>query len=394
MPASVSLPSLAVRSNSRSPSSSSSRRTAWLTAGWVRWSRAAALEKLRSVATVTKHLEFGQFHGGPARWLVVAARDCDGNGPLSHLRLIIAVQNINLTTAASTRRLPGAVRTGRSCTPWPISPTSQIFDTTLRDGEQAPGFSHADQTRRSAWPCSSTRLAWTSSKPASRSRRPLMPKRCGWLQPRSGARSSPRWRALSPARHRMRRRGARAGGASAHPHVHRDVRPAPRAQAAHDAARLVSTRRSTPSAVARQFTDDVEFSAEDATRSDLDFLCRVVEAVIDAGATTVNLPDTVGYSTPEEIEEFFRGDHRSRAERRQGRVQHALPRRSRTGRRQQPGGGARRRTPDRMHGQRHRRARRQRVARGDRDAVARAARSCAVPTRRSSRAHLRRAASC
>jgi 2-isopropylmalate synthase len=58
--------------------------------------------------------------------------------------------------------------------------------------------------------------------------------------------------------------------------------------------------------LARQFTDDVEFSAEDATRSDPDFLCRIVEAVIGAGATTVNLPDTVGYATPEEIEEFFR----------------------------------------------------------------------------------------
>src|SRR5213079_3067394 len=53
-------------------------------------------------------------------------------------------------------------------------------------------------------------------------------------------------------------------------------------------------------------TEKVEFSAEDATRSDRDFLCRVVEAVIDAGATTINLPDTVGYSTPDEIGEFFR----------------------------------------------------------------------------------------
>jgi 2-isopropylmalate synthase len=57
---------------------------------------------------------------------------------------------------------------------------------------------------------------------------------------------------------------------------------------------------------ARRYTDDVQFSAEDATRSDVDFLCRVVEAVIDAGATTINLPDTVGYSTPDEIREFFR----------------------------------------------------------------------------------------
>ena len=53
------------------------------------------------------------------------------------------------------------------------------------------------------------------------------------------------------------------------------------------------------------FTDDVEFSAEDATRSDRDFLCRVVEAVIDAGATTINLPDTVGYATPDDTREFF-----------------------------------------------------------------------------------------
>lgn len=49
---------------------------------------------------------------------------------------------------------------------------------------------------------------------------------------------------------------------------------------------------------ARQFTDDVEFSPEDAGRSESDFLCRVLEAVIDAGARTVNIPDTVGYNIP------------------------------------------------------------------------------------------------
>jgi 2-isopropylmalate synthase len=51
---------------------------------------------------------------------------------------------------------------------------------------------------------------------------------------------------------------------------------------------------------AKRFTDDVEFSAEDATRTDLDFLCRIVEATIAAGATTVNIPDTVGYTHPGE----------------------------------------------------------------------------------------------
>ncbi|MEM7540604.1 MAG: 2-isopropylmalate synthase [Pseudomonadota bacterium] len=57
---------------------------------------------------------------------------------------------------------------------------------------------------------------------------------------------------------------------------------------------------------ARKYTDNVEFSAEDASRSEMDFLCRVVDAVIDAGATTVNLPDTVGYGLPETIGEFFK----------------------------------------------------------------------------------------
>ncbi|OOZ41413.1 2-isopropylmalate synthase [Solemya pervernicosa gill symbiont] len=52
---------------------------------------------------------------------------------------------------------------------------------------------------------------------------------------------------------------------------------------------------------ARQFTDDVEFSAEDAGRSEIDFLCRIFEAVIEAGATTLNVPDTVGYNLPEQF---------------------------------------------------------------------------------------------
>lgn len=52
---------------------------------------------------------------------------------------------------------------------------------------------------------------------------------------------------------------------------------------------------------ARQYTDDVEFSPEDAGRSDIDFLCRILEAVIDAGATTLNIPDTVGYNLPHQF---------------------------------------------------------------------------------------------
>ncbi|MBW1696147.1 MAG: 2-isopropylmalate synthase [Deltaproteobacteria bacterium] len=55
---------------------------------------------------------------------------------------------------------------------------------------------------------------------------------------------------------------------------------------------------------AKSFTDNVEFSAEDGSRSDRDFLCKIFEAAIEAGATTVNLPDTVGYAIPHEFEDL------------------------------------------------------------------------------------------
>ena len=53
------------------------------------------------------------------------------------------------------------------------------------------------------------------------------------------------------------------------------------------------------------YCDDVEFSPEDAARTERDFLCQVVEAAIEAGATTVNIPDTVGYATPQEYGAFL-----------------------------------------------------------------------------------------
>ncbi len=71
-----------------------------------------------------------------------------------------------------------------------------------------------------------------------------------------------------------------------------------REQALEQVARMV--------ALARTYVDDVEFSPEDSTRTDHDFLCQFVEAAIRAGATTINLPDTVGYATPEEYAAMFR----------------------------------------------------------------------------------------
>ena len=57
---------------------------------------------------------------------------------------------------------------------------------------------------------------------------------------------------------------------------------------------------------ARNLVEDVEWSAEDGTRTEMDFLCRCVEAAIKAGATTINIPDTVGYTTPDEYFDLFR----------------------------------------------------------------------------------------
>ncbi len=57
---------------------------------------------------------------------------------------------------------------------------------------------------------------------------------------------------------------------------------------------------------AKSYCADIEFSPEDAARTELDFLCEVVEAAIAAGATTVNIPDTVGYATPQQYATVIR----------------------------------------------------------------------------------------
>ena len=114
-PASVSAPLRDDRSNSRSPSSSSRRRIAWLIAGWVRCSRLAAFEKLRSAATATKALR---------SWSCTAY----------HKNYSYKVKNYKLDVGRPD---------GYKCQQEDPCPRNRltIFDTTLRDGEQAPGFS-------------------------------------------------------------------------------------------------------------------------------------------------------------------------------------------------------------------------------------------------------------
>ena len=98
-----------------------------------------------------------------------------------------------------------------------------------------------------------------------------------------------------------------------------------------------------------------------------DFLCRVFEATIAAGATTINVPDTVGYSVPERWGALFRELLDAHPQRRQGGLVHALPQRPRHGRGQLAGGGDERRPAGGVHDQRPGRAGGQRLARGDRD---------------------------
>ena len=179
-----------------------------------------------------------------------------------------------------------------------------IFDTTLRDGEQAPGFSMrieekvrlARQLERlgvdiieAGFPISSDDDAESVRRVAESVTEPVVAAlaRCATGDVDKAA------AAIAPAR-----RG-RIHTFIATSDLHLEFKLRITRETCLERA-VEAVRR------ARQATDDVEFSAEDALRSDVDFLCRVVEAVIDAGATTINLPDTVGYSMPEEIAAFFR----------------------------------------------------------------------------------------
>src|SRR5687768_7354070 len=172
----------------------------------------------------------------------------------------------------------------------------QIFDTTLRDGEQAPGFSLRPDEKlqlarqldalgvdviEAGFPIASPADAEAVRRISAEVRRPIIAclARC-------------RREDIEPAAWSR----IHTFIATSDLHLQSKLRISREAclESAVDAVRL-----------ARTYTDDVQFSAEDATRSDLDFLCCVIEAVILAGASTINLPDTVGYSTPDEIVEFF-----------------------------------------------------------------------------------------
>ena len=179
-----------------------------------------------------------------------------------------------------------------------------IFDTTLRDGEQSPGasmtpaeklrFAHAlDElgvdVMEAGFPISSPDDFRAVRTIAREVRRPVIA-------------------ALARTRPGDIDRAAEAIEDAEHPRIHTFIATSK----VHLERKLKITEEEcleqAAQAVerARRYTDDVEFSAEDATRTELSFLCKVAEVAVNAGATTVNIPDTVGYTHPREVAEIFR----------------------------------------------------------------------------------------
>ena len=178
-----------------------------------------------------------------------------------------------------------------------------IFDTTLRDGEQSPGFSMnlAEKLRmaealaelgvdviEAGFPIASPGDFESVRTIAETVKGPVI---CGLA--RSGRADVTRaGEAVAPAE----RKRIHTFISTSALHMKYKLRMEPDAvlQAVTDSV-----------ALARQYTDDVEWSAEDGSRTDPDFLCRCTEAAIAAGATTINIPDTVGYALPEDLARIF-----------------------------------------------------------------------------------------
>ncbi len=174
-----------------------------------------------------------------------------------------------------------------------------VFDTTLRDGEQSPGCSMnleekvrlAHQLDRlgvdvieAGFPIASEGDFKAVRAVSQEVRRPTI----AALARASRTDIDRAWEALEPAEHP--RLHTFLATSDIHLQYKLKITREQALRLAHDSV-----------AYARTLCNDVEFSPEDATRSDPDFLCDVLESVIEAGATTINIPDTVGYTVPAEF---------------------------------------------------------------------------------------------
>ncbi|MFZ5563153.1 MAG: 2-isopropylmalate synthase [Thermodesulfobacteriota bacterium] len=179
-----------------------------------------------------------------------------------------------------------------------------IFDTTLRDGEQSPGASMnvAEKLRiasrleelgvdiiEAGFPAASKGDMEAVSQVAQK----LVRASAAGLARANKDDIDKAWAAVSGAKHPR----IHVFIASSDIHMEHKLRM-PRDKVVESA--IAGVR------YAKSFTEDIEFSAEDASRSDRDFLCRLFEAAISAGATTINIPDTVGYAIPSEFAELVK----------------------------------------------------------------------------------------
>jgi 2-isopropylmalate synthase len=172
-----------------------------------------------------------------------------------------------------------------------------IFDTTLRDGEQSPGASMTKEEKiRIARQLERMKVDVIEAGFAAAS-----PGDFESIKAIAGLIKDSVICSLSRANDRDIARAAEALAPARRKRIHTFIATSP--------LHMEKKLRMTPDQVfeqarlavryARQFTDDVEFSPEDGSRSDMGFLCRVLEAVITEGATTINFADTVGYGVPE-----------------------------------------------------------------------------------------------
>ncbi|MEW6314070.1 MAG: 2-isopropylmalate synthase [Pseudomonadota bacterium] len=172
-----------------------------------------------------------------------------------------------------------------------------IFDTTLRDGEQSPGAAMTrDEKLRIARQLEKLRVDVIEAGFAAAS-----PGDFEAIKTIAETIKDSTVCSLARANENDVRRAGEAIRPAAHGRIHTFIATSP--------IHMEKKLRMNPDQVvaaaikavqlAREYTDDVEFSAEDAVRSDLDFLVRIFDAVIQAGARTINVPDTVGYSIPQ-----------------------------------------------------------------------------------------------
>ena len=243
-----------------------------------------------------------------------------------------------------------------------------IFDTTLRDGEQSPGIS-LNATEKLEIAQQLARLGVDVIEAGFPIASP------GDFQAvRTIAREvhGPIIAGLARAHAADIERAAEAVRDAERPRVHTFISTSD----IHIKHQLQSTREDVLGqaraavAHARSLVEDVEFSPMDATRADVEFTAEVLQAAIDEGATTINIPDTVGYAMPNEYAAFLARLYELVPDLRNVVLSRALPRRPGAGGGQlvrRPAGG---RAPGRVRDQRPRRARGQRLARGDRDAAA------------------------